>query len=268
MKVIELKFEYDIDSSPIYLPLQANLENRNLVKSEKSDISELNFKELKHHWETSKKWDYREQPTVTLVDANIKNPEELCTCFEFDIPIFKTRALPRKMFDTPYDEHPVLKYFSSEHAFACYAGDIYDKDFSWFECPICVKWICAQNPSNGFLSQKFKYGDDYFCVKCWQEIVLDKGIDIGEMIENKALSADFFSVTDLKNANWKILNGYDSVLFGSGYSTFADTDTFFELLNTLRHNGIFNNQYVLIAINEMSWVGNGAYLSIYTKPIS
>lgn len=105
-----------------------------------------------------------------------------------------------ELWDRPFAEKPRAAYFhkvipvhfNEKYHESC-KEFIYERgDFNYFDCPNCGRIICEQNPSNGWMTQYREHFGDQICLKCYEEMILENGID-REHFEEGKLNGMFFS---------------------------------------------------------------------------
>jgi hypothetical protein len=109
-------------------------------------------------------------------------------------------------FDTPWDECGEVRYFCSHE---CQENYERSGDFDFFYCQYCDRMICEQNPSNGWHVQYRWLHDEQICLKCYEEYILEEGIDIEHFI-NGEIPGMFFSYgnTEPKEKGYEEVEGY------------------------------------------------------------
>jgi hypothetical protein len=92
----------------------------------------------------------------------------------------------REVYQTPWQTNPdtVVLHINNKAPYGEYEsceeahGDSGYKDFSYFYCEDCNRWICRQNPSNGWHTQSRIVGDCFeVCLACYEKSILENGVD-------------------------------------------------------------------------------------------
>jgi len=112
--------------------------------------------------------------------GSVDVPEENCIrCNNCDIQ-FGNPPIKPELYDTPWDESPEEYEFCSELCVDSYKGRFTEKTSrtSYFECPLCERTICEQNPANGWMVQYRTdlIADKKVCLRCYQDNILENGI--------------------------------------------------------------------------------------------
>jgi len=174
-------------------------------------------------------------------------------CYECCEPVRKgsKASIDLEVWDRPFDESSRTITLHHDPTYSRYdvcSERIYDgswADFRYFECSGCDRIVCEQNPSNGWHTQ-YRIIDecDQICLKCFEENVLEYGVD-RESVENGKLRGLFFShgnpeprkagyewlgdrfirstdsanvvcreVLDLMDSGYQVVIGYESMAIG------------------------------------------------------
>ena len=80
----------------------------------------------------------------------------------------------RYTYDTPWDEEPETKYFCSDD---CGDSNMYEEPWAYFHCGVREREICEQNPMNGWQVQYREYDGDTVCLRCYQDLILENGLE-------------------------------------------------------------------------------------------
>jgi hypothetical protein len=122
-----------------------------------------------------------------------------------------------ELYPHPWDEKPIIAYFCKQAKWAkkdrryhwlesCedLLTDSSWSDFRYFECDGCGRWVCEQNPDNGWMTQVRELGDGEirFCLQCYQEHLLANGVDRDD-VEDGKLSGMFMNSTELVGAGFE-----------------------------------------------------------------
>lgn len=158
-------------------------DERMVIPAEENGLNEDDLDVMKwiidhmlYGWET-KKLKIEKMMLPVSVDA------KLVECDETGIKIYDSLSCQYDMWERPFDKEPARMHFINEHAYDCYYGHVYGKDFRYFECCKCGRVICEQNPSNGWHVQYRSWDDGYgkICLKCYEGHIIEHGIDIGRL---------------------------------------------------------------------------------------
>lgn len=268
MKVFKFDFANmgysGMDEDFCYAPIDDNLseELSDYFEDEPTDEWIGKYIEKK----SAQSWGYIEEaPIITVeeVDESILGTE-IIRCDEFDLQYYKDTGIVREMYLRPFEESPTEFTYSSWFAADCDYGSIYSKDFGYQLCDHCGRDICVQNPSNGWHSQ-FNYltEDEMVCEKCYQEILMESGVDIDEMLESERLQTAWFSDSELVEAGFEKHPQMDYVLIGMGRVSSRDPNEFWAELRAMREE--LKDKQVLFLTDSMSIGGMGGYVTMYTK---
>jgi hypothetical protein len=251
MKTNCITLELNHTDYVIYLPLQENLDR----------LGVDTFEELKEKWE-SQKWNYHTSAEVGTEERDIETPEDTVTCDEWDIILFSSEAVLRDLWLRPFDNSPVQHCFASYEAEQGYLGGEYSKDFAYFDCDGCGRTICEQNPSNGWMVQfKLVNECELECNKCAQERLLQDGVDLEKILDEKKMyDTLFMNTSDLEEAGWTVTN-IQGALFGSGRSGSSDGASIFTELQRIKDDG----NKAFIEMDSMAIGGMGGYVTIWEK---
>jgi hypothetical protein len=249
------------DFETIYVPF---LEN---IQSDHIELEDMNvlvaFEELKKIWE-SEKWGYhgnvKNMELVNICDIYPDlDPEDTCEDSEFwKFIIYSELAIESDLYDRPFDESPNDMKFGSYFARDCMVGQIYSKDFNYSFCESCGRYVCEQNPSNGWHSQGHIDESGYFeCNKCYEERTLDQGIN--DEFDGSSIPGQFYNFDDIEAAGWQLCE--DNLLAGHGYSDYKDPEGVIGKIDQLINSG----KKVLVNYGAMAIGGMGGYVDIYVK---
>jgi hypothetical protein len=112
----------------------------------------------------------------------------------------------RYVYETPWDDYETEKFFCSEKCADIY---LYEGDFSYFWCEQCEREICEQHPMNGWHIQYRIYNDEQICLRCYQALILENGVE-REKLEKGQIPGMFFSNGNIeaKEAGYKEVSGF------------------------------------------------------------
>jgi hypothetical protein len=95
----------------------------------------------------------------------------------------------RYAYDTPWDKEPVAKLFCSDDCGDTY---MYEEPWAYFMCSRCDREISEQNPRNGWHIQYRDYDGQMTCLKCYQDLIVENGVE-REKLEEGFIPGMFFS---------------------------------------------------------------------------
>jgi len=159
------------------------------------------------------------------------------------------------VYETPWDDIEVEKNFCSKE---CQEEYLYSGDFSYFFCDRCMREICTQNPGNGWHIQYRDHGGDTLCLKCYQEVILENGVERDKFEEGR-IPGMFFSYGNEE----AVEAGYVEV---PGFSNFyihdqSTVDRFCGKALELIDKG----QKVIVAYERIAIGGGEGYVTLMTK---
>ena len=102
------------------------------------------------------------------------------------------------------------------------------------------------------------------CLKCFQDEVLENGVDLNHAVKNQTLSGMSFCKSDLEAHGFEIVDGWDDVGIGMGYVGNYDIDTFFKRLDNTRKIYL-RDKIVVIDYGSMAIGGLGGYITLWAK---
>jgi hypothetical protein len=180
---------------------------------------------------------------------------DIVKCAHCELPIHKADAIKSNLYDKPFDKAPNEAYFCSPFCYESMIGEIYSKDFRYFECAECNRNICEQNPSNGWMTQYRYLGDEKICLKCYEEHLFNEGIS-DEDIENENLSGMFLDYRDLNK------HGFDT---DESYYVRGKNDVkeVFKRIRYLKKEG----KIVVIEYNSLAIGGSEGHITLWAKKI-
>lgn len=96
------------------------------------------------------------------------------TCNHWDCKKPASFVFSQEVFDNPYEKEGQIKsYCSEEHM----DEDLFQKgDFDYFICHKCQRTVCGQAPSNGWHTQSREIDDELYCLPCYEEILVERGL--------------------------------------------------------------------------------------------
>lgn len=244
------------EEEEIYLPFEENLLEHAIVEDGLS--SEEKFDMLKKKMS-------EEPPGVRLLElVNVSLAEPFIDTGKVQrddylpgILFYEDLGRGFDLYDRPFDDSPSDHHFCSWYTFEHYAGEAARADFSYYECSVCGRYVCEQNPSNGWHSQvHFRGSGEVICNKCQEEIWLREGIN--DDFDGKTIPGQFFNYEDIGKAGFEKEGDY---LAGSRYSGYKDPGIVTDKIKQL----IANNYKVLVNYESMVIGGLDGYVSIYYK---
>lgn len=173
----------------------------------------------------------------------------------WNFQIYEDLSFDSDLYDSPFDNSPNGMKFVSWFSEQCMIGEIYSKDFAYYHCEDCDRYVCGQSPSNGWHSQVHFHDGWIECNKCYEERTLRDGIN--EDFDNN-IPGQFYNYEDIESNGWT--KDCDKSV-GSGYSSYTDPNPTIEYIGELIDSGL----KVLINYESMAIGGLGGYISIYTK---
>jgi hypothetical protein len=273
----------------IYIPFLDNLENENIYDWEYETPEEA-LDLLTQKWKKkSFGYDSRLTFTLKLVDVYttreaeevgkrlslfieekktelpiVNNPFDTGECAEFDIICFEELMCGGNLYSRPYDSSPNMCRFSCYYAEDCYRGDVYSKDYTYFDCKCCDRTICEQNPSNGWHVQYRIVNEcEYVCTKCYEEQMMSEGVDIDELLRTRTIPGAFASSSELESAGFAEVVGLSNILVGNGYSGYQSEGVFFNRVQEKYEE--LKDKIVFIEYVSMSIGGLGGYITVWSK---
>ena len=160
-----------------------------------------------------------------------------------------------EMWDTPWEDEPTVRPICS----VCMStGRLEDEswaDFRYFSCDSCGRFICRQNPSNGWHTQSRIVGEcEEVCLRCYQEDILEKGVS-KETLEQGQLPGMFFNVGELEGLGFECAEHWAFIQRQEQAKVLAD-----KALALMKEGKI-----VVIGFESMAIGGLEGYVSLYWK---
>ena len=161
----------------------------------------------------------------------------------------------REAWDKPFDEHPTDKYFCTDE---CGDSYMYRDPWAYQRCGECERDVCYQNPDNGWHVQFRDYAGEEVCLKCYEGIVLENGME-RDKLEAGQIPGMFFS-----HGNPEALEaGYEEVEDFSNF--FIDNkhkaDRFRDKALSLMDEG----RKIVIGYERMAILGVEGYVTLMAK---
>jgi hypothetical protein len=168
---------------------------------------------------------------------------------------FAKKQFTRGVYDTPWDDIETEKYFCSE---SCEIAYLYEGDFSYFTCEHCEREICGQNRKNGWHIQYRDYDDSTVCLRCYEALILENGIE-REKLEKGEIPGMFFSYGNLepKKAGFEEVPDFQNFLVAS----MNDSDVFIKKALELMDEG----RKVVVSYERMAIGGLEGYVTMMVK---
>lgn len=193
---------------------------------------------------------------IHLCKVKDKSNTSRCSGF-YDMWCYEELMIESDLYDRPFDENTNSNMFCSLFAENCMKGDVYSKDFMYYHCESCDRYVCGQNPSNGYMSQVHIHDGYVECNKCYNERMLEDGLqdhDLGD-----GISGGFFDTSEIKDHGWEL---HEELVVGYGRTGgYVNPDKANEMIDELIDSG----KKVLVNIDSMAIGGMGGYIEIYTK---
>lgn len=165
------------------------------------------------------------------------------------------KSQTRYVYDTPWDKKESEKNFCSDE---CADGWLYGGDFAYFTCHRCEREICEQNPKNGWHIQYRDYDGEMTCLKCYQDLIIENGVE-REKLEEGFIPGMFFSYGNLEplQAGYREVNGFKNY-YVAGKPT---ADTFRKKALKLLDQG----KLVVIGYESLGIGGGEGYVTLMEK---
>jgi len=161
------------------------------------------------------------------------NRLEQVTCHECGIEGNIEDMYAYEVYKTPWDNVPETIYAHKiipaevketnrylQHAESCedLLTDTSWADFSYYNCAICGRMICRQNPQNGWHSQVRIINEcEEVCLQCYETMILEDGMPI-ESFEDGVVPGMFFSDDNHEplDADYQVDSAIDCLFITSG----------------------------------------------------
>jgi len=165
------------------------------------------------------------------------------------------RSQIRHAYDTPWEDEPSEKLFCSDD---CGDSYMYGEPWAYFLCEKCDREICEQHPQNGWQIQYRHYGGDTVCLRCYESLILENGIE-REKLEKGQIPGMFFSYGNREpiQAGYRELPGFTNFFV----STQASADKFRKKALELMDQG----KKVVIGYERMAIGGDEGYVTLMVK---
>lgn len=185
-----------------------------------------------------------------VFDIEVPVDAEVVECYETELKIYEKLSAKGELFSTPYDEDGDIEHFINHIAFDAYCGQYYSKDFGYFFCDSCGRYICEQNSSNGYMTQYQYYCYEMVCNACYEKEKLTQGMFEDEF-EN-TMPGLFTSNAELIENGWT-----------EGDTIFVNNANKNETLERMRK--ITEDKKLFIQLDRLSIMGNEGTFTYWTK---
>jgi len=256
----------EIEHEGFYVPVEDNLDYFDLYRGENINDLCKTF----HKFFRDQRYLHGKLDINIIATNNVKEkirPEKLkkiTQCREFDFYIYDSFAIEGNLYDTPRNLISNGAKFSCLFALDCYEGYIYSKDFGYFFCEGCQRTICKQNPRNGWHGQYRIINDcEAICASCYQKRILEKGIDINDVIENETIPGDFLEDSDLIQHGFTIDKDF-TIGYGRISTTYHSRELCLDYIKKLDRQGF----YIAIQYDSIAIGGLGGEITLWIKPKS
>lgn len=184
----------------------------------------------------------------------LKNTKNTIKCTNCEKKI-QGQPIINYLYNTPWDDKPKICHFCS---LECEEAYMYPGDFNYFQCDGCNRWICEQNPANGYHVQfRYSFYDDItLCLKCYQEKLLKKGVDIRKIKDGK-LPGLFFEEGILGE------NGFFPIREFNHY--YVNNEEAADRLCKKIINLHDDHHIIVIDYEKLSNFGGEGYVSLYSR---
>lgn len=181
---------------------------------------------------------------------------------------------PVTAYDSPFDEVPevfyvcktipkknkgrnsVLRYYESCEELLT---DSSWSDFRYFTCEFCNRFICEQNPHNGWHVQYRIINEcEQICLKCYESIMFEQGLEL-EQLEQGKLPGMFFDENELIEHGFIKVIDFDYIHVCSSRDVKKVCDKGIELMSA--------GYIVVINYESMAIGGLEGYISLFAKKI-
>jgi hypothetical protein len=171
-------------------------------------------------------------------------------CWEY----IKGKVLDVNVFETPWDETPTTLHVHEN----CYEDlfDISVGSFRYFYCSPCGRYVCEQNPSNGYHAQYRIINGEQICLQCYEKEILENGVDTEQLKEGQ-LPGMFFNIGnhEIKDTGYKVLK--ENVFINGDKTAKKWAKTLFNLTEL--------GWKVIVAYERLSMMGDEGTVSFYGK---
>ena len=191
---------------------------------------------------------------------DIRDPDDMVICDELNLNLYKERAYEREYYNTPFSENPKDMFFSCHIAEDGYRGELYSKDFGWFDCPDCGRTICEQNPNDGWMVQYRWMDSERVCNRCYKNHTLANGMELGE---DDSIPGVFGTTNgELESYGYRINEKFYFYGIGSGWGETYD-DNYIEKLIDHLHKLTDDGTKWFIVYEDMAIGGLGGYITLW-----
>jgi len=191
----------------------------------------------------------------------------------------KSQMYRFEAYDTPWDDTPRILYvckempqemkdsYNMQYRESCeeLLTDSSWADFRYFECDECGRFICEQNPRNGWHVQyrELDHGHailDYakVCLKCYESMMFEDGLTDDDLEAGK-LSGMFFNDSELEEHGFQKIPEFDYVHVTSE----TKAKQIIERAKILKASG----HKVVINYESMAIGGLEGYVTLWAAPV-
>jgi endogenous inhibitor of DNA gyrase (YacG/DUF329 family) len=165
------------------------------------------------------------------------------------------RSQTRYVYETPWDGEETEKPFCSEECAEIY---LYEGDFSYFWCEPCGREIREQHPQNGWHIQHRAYHHEQVCLRCYQDLILENGVE-RQKLEAGKIPGMFFSYgnSEPKETGYKEVSGFTNYFVNTQERIDEFTKKALELMNA--------GKKVVIGYEQMAYGGSEGYVTLMMK---
>lgn len=165
------------------------------------------------------------------------------------------RSQTRFVYDTPWDDEPIAKLFCSDD---CGDSYLYEEPWAYFMCGRCEREICEQHPMNGWHVQYRDYDGQMTCLRCYQELIIENGVEC-EKLEEGFIPGMFFSWGNLEplKAGYREVDGFRKFYVSGQPSANAFRKKALELMD--------QGKKVVIGYESLGIGGGEGYVTLMEK---
>ena len=160
-----------------------------------------------------------------------------------------------EMWDTPWEDEPTVRPICDICLITDRLEDEGWADFRYFTCSECGRFICRQNPSNGWHTQ-VRVVDECteVCLRCYQDLILKEGVS-QQTLEQGQLPGMFFNEEELEGLGFECAESWVFIQRQEQAKKLAD-----KALALMKEDKI-----VVIGFESMAIGGLEGYVSLYWK---
>ena len=206
-------------------------------------------------WEVRRGWGGPSVWVSQLCDCCKERWEDWVECGECCTVVPGKCTTDVEMWDTPWEDEPAVRPIC---AVCMSVGRLEDEswsDFRYFTCDQCSRFICRQNPANGWHTQVRMVNEcEEVCLRCYQEDILKNGVS-KDQLEQGQLPGMFFNVGELEGLGFECAERW--VLIQREEQAKVLADKALMLMN--------DDKIVVIGFESMAIGGLEGYVSLYWK---